>query len=166
MLVYGLRLLVALITFGVGVAASWLVSADRPTTFETRVLVDSVSEAHVFVADAPRGACDSKRRPRVVMGDVLSPRVVMGGVLNEKAVSKPEPAYPSAAKAAGVTGRVVVHVEVGEGGDVVTAEAIDGPSLLRDAAEEAARQAHFPPTRLSGEPVRVSGVVTYDFRLR
>jgi protein TonB len=90
----------------------------------------------------------------------------MGGVLNEKAVSKPQPAYPAAARAAGVTGRVVVHIEIGEDGDVVTAKAIDGPSLLRDAAEEAAHQAHFSPTRLSGEPVRVSGVVTYDFWLR
>jgi TonB family protein len=156
MLVYGLRLLVALITFGVGVAASWLVGSDRPARSENRVFVDRVSETRIFVADGPRSACDSKRRPRVVMG----------GVLNEKAVSKPQPAYPAAARAAGVTGRVVVHVEIGEGGDVATAEAIDGPSLLRDAAEEAARQARFSPTRLSGEPVRVSGVVTYDFWLR
>ena len=166
MLVYGLRLLVALITFGVGVAASWLVGSGRPATSETRILVDGVSETRVFVADVPRGACDSKRPPHLVMDGALSARIVMGGVLNEKAVSKPQPAYPAAARAAGVTGRVVVHVEIGEGGDVATAEAIEGPPLLRDAAEEAARQARFPPTRLSGEPVRVSGVVTYDFRLR
>jgi len=156
MLVYGLRLFVALITFGVGVAASWLIGFDRPARFEKRIFVDSVSETRVFVADAPRSACDLRRRTRVVMG----------GVLNEKAVSKPEPAYPPAARAAGVTGRVVVRIEIGETGDVVTAEAIDGPSLLRDAAEEAARQARFSPTRLSGEPVRVSGVITYDFWLR
>ena len=60
-------------------------------------------------------------------------------------------------------GAVAVQVLVDEGGNVIAASAVSGHPLLRAAAEEAARGATFAPTRLSGEPVKVSGVVTYNF---
>ena len=53
-----------------------------------------------------------------------------------------------------------------EEGKVIEAEAISGPEPLWAAAVEAARQARFPPTKLSGEPVRVTGVLTYNFVLQ
>ena len=91
--------------------------------------------------------------------------VVSGGVLNGKAVSKPQPAYPPVAKAAGASGTVTVQILVDEEGNVVSASAVSGHPLLQQAAVAAARQARFSPTRLSGQPVRVSGVVTYNFVL-
>jgi TonB family protein len=87
-------------------------------------------------------------------------------VLNSKAVSKPAPDYPAEAKAAGVQGTVSVLIEVDEAGNVTTAEALGGPAPLRDAAVAAARRAKFSQTRLSGRPVKVTGVVTYTFVLR
>ena len=92
--------------------------------------------------------------------------VVSGGVLNGKAVSKPAPEYPAEAKAAGAQGIVTVQILVDEEGNVVSATAVAGHPLLQDAAVRAARAARFSPTRLSGQPVRVSGVVTYNFVLR
>jgi TonB family protein len=92
--------------------------------------------------------------------------VVSGGVLNGKAVSKPAPEYPAEAKAAGARGVVTVQILVDEEGNVVSANAVAGHPLLQDAAVRAARAAKFSPTRLSGQPVRVSGVVTYNFVLR
>ena len=92
--------------------------------------------------------------------------VVSGGVLNGKAVSKPAPEYPAEAKAAGAQGTVTVQILVDEGGNVISARAVAGHPLLQDAAVRAARAARFSPTRLSGQPVRVSGVVTYNFVLR
>lgn len=88
---------------------------------------------------------------------------VSGGVLNGKAVSKPAPAYPPAARAVRASGTVTVQVTVDEGGDVVEAKAVGGHPLLRAAAEAAARQAKLTPTLLSGRPVKVSGTLTYDF---
>jgi TonB family protein len=90
-------------------------------------------------------------------------RAVSGGVLNGKAVSKPEPAYPPTARAARASGAVVVQITVDESGRVVSASAVSGHPLLRQAAEQAARQARFTPTLLSGKPVRVTGTITYNF---
>lgn len=87
-------------------------------------------------------------------------------VLNSKAVSKPAPEYPAEAKAAGIQGTVSVLIEVDEAGSVTEAEALGGPAPLRDAAVAAARRAKFLQTRLSGRPVKVTGIVTYTFALR
>ncbi|HEX8499649.1 MAG TPA: energy transducer TonB [Pyrinomonadaceae bacterium] len=158
MLVHGLRLLVALVTFAAGVAASWLLGSDRPAKMERRGVADTtVVSVLTTTPDEPPPP------PRVACRANLRQRVVAGGVLNVKAVSRPAPVYPPAARAAGVSGTVAVQVEVDEDGDVASAEAVSGPLLLRGAAEEAARGARFSPTLLSGEPVRVSGVVTYNF---
>ncbi len=88
---------------------------------------------------------------------------ISGGALDEKATSKPEPAYPAVAKAANASGKVVVQVTVDEQGNVVSAAAVSGHPLLRAAAQQAARQAHFAPTLLSGRPVKVNGTLSYDF---
>lgn len=86
-----------------------------------------------------------------------------GGVLNGKATSLPAPDYPSAARAIKATGSVSVQVLIGEDGSIITATAISGNPLLRAAAVSAAKQAKFSPTRLEGVPVKVSGIITYNF---
>jgi TonB family protein len=92
--------------------------------------------------------------------------IVSGGVLNGKAIKKPQPRYPAGAKAAGQQGVVTVLITVDEEGNVVSAKAVSGAPLLRAAGEEAARGAKFTPTTVCGHPVKVSGVVTYNFVLQ
>jgi len=92
--------------------------------------------------------------------------IVSGGVLNGKAISKPQPAYPPIAKAARAQGTVTVQIVVDESGRVISASAVSGHPLLQQAAVAAARQARFSPTLLSGQPVKVSGVITYNFVLQ
>lgn len=92
--------------------------------------------------------------------------IVSGGVLNGRAISKPVPPYPQEAKAARASGTVTVQIVIDEEGTVTSATAASGHPLLRAAAEQAALQARFPQTRLSGQPVKVSGVVTYNFVLQ
>lgn len=94
-----------------------------------------------------------------------APKTVSGGVLNGKATSLPKPAYPAAAKAVRASGAVSVQVLISESGSVISANAVSGHPLLRAAAEGAARGARFSPTLLSGQPVKVSGVITYNFGL-
>lgn len=91
------------------------------------------------------------------------PKTVSGGVLNGKAVSLPKPAYPPAARAVRAAGAVSVQVLIDETGRVVSASAAGGHPLLQAAAVSAARQARFSPTLLSGQPVKVSGIITYNF---
>jgi len=92
--------------------------------------------------------------------------IVSGGVLNGRAISKPQPAYPPIAKAARASGTVTVQIVVDESGRVISASAVSGHPLLQQAAVSAARNARFSPTLLSGQPVKVSGVITYNFVLQ
>ena len=88
---------------------------------------------------------------------------ISGGVLNGKAISLPKPAYPPIARAAHASGTVVVQVTIDENGSVIAAHAVSGHPLLQGAAVGAARQARFSPTKLSGQPVKVTGVIQYNF---
>lgn len=85
------------------------------------------------------------------------------GVLNAKALSMPKAVYSEEAKRLKLKGRVTVRVVVDENGKVTSALAMDGPAPLRQAAEEAARQATFKPMTEGGIVTRMTGVLTYDF---
>lgn len=93
------------------------------------------------------------------------PKTISGGVLNGRATNLPKPYYPAAAATEKADGAVSVKVLIDEAGNVVSAEAVSGHMLLRGAAVDAARLARFSPTMLSGVPVKVSGVITYNFVL-
>lgn len=121
---------------------------------------DTPEDASGAVGDEPPAPADEPQNAAPNDGDTIS-----GGVLNGKAISKPQPLYPSLAKAARTQGTVAVKVVVDETGSVVSAEAVSGHPLLRAAAVAAARQAKFSPTLLSGKPVKVSGLLTYNFVL-
>jgi TonB family protein len=155
---FTLRLFVAILTFGVGIAASSLLNFN------------SSRKTHRCATPAPAAvlvASPSSDEPPPPPKHFGNPEgfVVNGGILNGKAISKPEPVYPPIAKAARVQGTVRVLVVVDENGEVITAQAANGHPLLQQAAEAAARQARLSPTFLSGRPVGVSGTLTYNFSL-
>jgi len=91
------------------------------------------------------------------------PLKISGGVLNGKAMNLPTPPYPSAAKAVRASGVVNVQITTDESGNVISVSAVSGHPLLRAAAEQAARNSTFAPTLLSGQPVKVTGVIVYNF---
>jgi TonB family protein len=90
-------------------------------------------------------------------------RLIEGGRLNGKAVNLPKPDYPATARAANAEGLVEVRITIDEEGNVVAAKAVSGHPLLQAAAVSAAREAKFTPTRIDGQPVRVTGLITYNF---
>lgn len=85
------------------------------------------------------------------------------GVLNGKAEALQKPSYPAAAKAVRAGGMVAVQVIIAEDGTIYSATSISGHPLLRRASEVAACGSRFTPTLLSGQPVKVSGIITYNF---
>ena len=91
------------------------------------------------------------------------PKTISGGVVNGKATNLVQPAYPPAARAVRASGAVNVQVTIDEKGNVVAASAVSGHPLLRASAVQAARSSKFSPTMLSGKPVRVTGVIVYNF---
>lgn len=112
--------------------------------------------------DATTQDADTRRAP---LPDIAGMTVTSGGVLNGKAIAKPQPVYPRIARAARAQGTVTVQIIVDEEGYVIAASAVSGHPLLQQASVFAARQARFTPTTLEGQPVKVSGVITYNFIL-
>ena len=87
------------------------------------------------------------------------------GVLNGSALSLPPPAYPDNARRTSIEGTVDVEVLIDENGKVLSAKVISGPAVLRDSAVQAALRARFTPTKLSGQPVKVTGKIVYNFKM-
>lgn len=114
-------------------------------------------------SQSPVVKLDSEPPPAPAPRPILKP--VSGGVLNGTALNLPPPTYPESAKRLRTSGLVTVEVIVDETGKVISAEATTGPALLRDVAVQAALRARFSPTKLSGQPVKVSGVINYKFAL-
>ncbi len=84
-------------------------------------------------------------------------------VLNGKALSLVKPSYPPQARAAHVSGTVLVWVSIDETGKVVSASTLSGPILLRATSLQAAKLARFSPTIFNGKAVRVTGIIFYSF---
>jgi TonB family protein len=114
----------------------------------------------VFMAPPPTSV------PPADTGAETSKKItVSGGVLQGKAIKKVQPPYPPIAKAARASGPVQVQVTISETGEVIEASVISGHPLLREAALQAARQWLFQPTELSAVPVKVQGILTFNFTL-
>lgn len=73
------------------------------------------------------------------------------------------PAYPLMAVASNTSGTVVIEAQVNAAGEVVSARAVDGHSLLRQAAENAARRWRFTP--VAGGASTHAVTLTFIFRI-
>lgn len=91
---------------------------------------------------------------------------VSTGVLISKVVSLPPPAYPAMAKQIRLQGVVSIQILVDEHGKVISAQAVSGHPILTGPSKDAAMRARFTPTVLNGQPVKVQGVITYNFVLQ
>ncbi len=120
------------------------------------------SEADVAAKSTPTQAYQMPAQP--IESGTSTKQNVSGGVIDGKVLSLPKPVYPSVALARGVFGKVVVEIMLDEQGRVIDARAISGNPLLRVTAVAAARQARFEPTLLSGQPVKATRLIDYDFR--
>jgi len=142
-------------------------NTDRPMTDSNERVItqtegvgdtDQTKPASVEDNDEPKIATPTpKPTPKPV------PKTVSGGVVNSKATNLVKPTYPQAARAVRASGAVNVQVTISENGSVISASAVSGHPLLRQAAESAARSSKFSPTLLSGQPVKVTGVIVYNF---
>ena len=86
-----------------------------------------------------------------------------GGVLNGMALSLPRPAYPPAARRMRAGGVVIIEVTIDESGKVIKAQTVCGHPVLAQASIESALAARFSPTKLSGKPITVKGIIVYNF---
>src|SRR6476620_8889411 len=92
-----------------------------------------------------------------------SGRGPLPGSLLSKAIKLGKPIYPAAARAVRASGAVQVQVLIDEDGNIFLAQAAGGHPLLQSASVTAACSSQFSPTLLNGQPVKVSGIITYNF---
>lgn len=93
-------------------------------------------------------------------------RTVAGGLLHGRAVKKVQPVYPPEAKATRGAGVAKIRVLISEEGNVIDAEVLECPDVLRDSALAAVRLWVFRPTELGGIPVKLEGILTLKFAPR
>ncbi len=86
-------------------------------------------------------------------------------VLQGKAIERRTPPYPELPRQIKLGGEVSVEVIISPEGRVESARAVSGHPMLVKAAVDAARGWRFEPTLLNGLPVRVTGVITFVFKL-
>jgi periplasmic protein TonB len=91
---------------------------------------------------------------------------VGGNVKPPRLISSPAPEYPQLAKAAKISGTVVIDAVIDEKGNVVEAHVISGPGLLIPAAMKAITSWRYEPTYLDGEPIEVRMHVDVNFLLQ
>ena len=74
-----------------------------------------------------------------------------------KALRLPKPMYT------GIPGVASVRVLIGESGEVISAGTVRGNPRLHASSRMAACEARFPPTVVDGKPVKVTGLITYEY---
>ena len=92
------------------------------------------------------------------------PQLVSAGLLSGRETKRVTPAYPPSAKTHNVIGTVRVFAIVDENGKIWVTNS-EGPTMLRAAAEAAARNWIFPPSTFNGKPVRIAGYLDFEFKL-
>jgi periplasmic protein TonB len=103
---------------------------------------------------------------RVAPTKPKGPIQVSENVTPPVAISNSQPAYPADAKAAGIEGTVVVKYVVTETGAVTNITIVRGPPEFHAAVMAAMRTWRFRPATLDGQPVSVSRVIRFPFRIR
>ena len=94
----------------------------------------------------------------------VRPESIDLGQLNaSQAVRLVKPIYSAVAMRSGIYGKVVVNLTLDEEGNVKSADATTGPSILRSAAEDAARRSKFKPAMLNNIPIKATATIVYNF---
>jgi len=115
------------------------------------------------IGEAYRKQQRERERQEAIAAGRPVPLMIKGGVLNGRAISLAKPQYPGIAKKKRATGSCSIEVLVDETGKVIQAGAVNGLDFFQRESRLAACASRFSPTLLEGKPVKVSGVITYNF---
>ena len=133
--------------------ASQILAQDQPQTERPKSEIDRLLE-------------EAKARGEVILGTCLEncdEKATVQGVESGRALEMPKPEYPAIARMANASGQVQVRVIIDVDGTVIAAAAVSGHPLLQAASVDAARRTRFSVTKVNGEPVKVTGALTYNF---
>lgn len=101
---------------------------------------------------------------RDLLGYTGDTKYIFGGAVGGKAINLAKPHYPKEAKEVKAQGSINVQVLIDESGKVILAKAIcPSNSSLAKVSEQAALNSQFMPTTISNKPVKITGVIVYNF---
>lgn len=140
-----------------------------------------IQRAKQYLAKAPGASCTvqgsfvSSMRMHVVEagaqatrapGDALPKGVnISAEAAHNLLIQKTPPVYPPIAKAARVSGTVVLNCIIGKDGLIKELSVASGPDMLRQAALDAVQKWVYKPYLFNGEPVEVKTTVNVIFTL-
>jgi protein TonB len=90
---------------------------------------------------------------------------ISAGVAVGMLLQKTQPVYPPIAKAARVSGTVVIQATISKTGAIEGLKVVSGPAMLQQAAIDAVRSWRYRPYLLNNEPVEVETTVNVIFTL-
>jgi protein TonB len=90
---------------------------------------------------------------------------ISGGVAQGMLLNRTQPLYPPIAKAARVSGTVVLQATISKTGTIENLRVISGPAMLQSSALDAVRSWRYRPYLLNGDPVEVETTVNVVFTL-
>jgi protein TonB len=80
-------------------------------------------------------------------------------------LQKTQPIYPPIAKAARVSGTVVLQAKISKTGQIEDLHVVTGPAMLQQAAIDAVKTWRYRPYLLNNDPVEVETTVNVIFTL-
>jgi periplasmic protein TonB len=152
------------------------VKTDKPSVAENAVLTSAAGASGAVAPDVAANVAKTRARtsgekPAEAVQAPASPATSAAapmksvGSLVDIATKKVPPVYPQMAKTMRVGGVVRIDLVVDEQGSVVSANAVQGPDMLKRAAMDAVKQWKFKPLVVDGQPTKASGFVNFNFSL-
>jgi TonB family protein len=142
-------------------ASQIVLEPSRESSQNMTLKVGAVTEEVNVVAERT-----AKLLPAETVGNPA--RVRLGGDIQApKLLNKVQPVYPTAAKAAGIEGTVILHAIIGMEGNPLSLRVMNSqvdPELAR-AAVEAVSKWRYRPTLLNGDPIEVDTTIMVNFKL-
>jgi protein TonB len=168
------RFVVAVVVVSAGWAGPAFAQASgapQPTLLQliemARAAVEQgrASEAEGLLMQAVTRMREERLAARASQGIEPGQAVRIGGDIREPLkIRDVKPVYPEIARAAAVSGIVILEIRIDTEGSVTDARVLRSIALLDQAALDAVYQWRFTPTVLNGQAVPVIMTVTVNFR--
>ena len=104
------------------------------------------------------GTSNSKTEPDIKL-------VIPAAAAQRRLIEKSTPNYPPIAKAARVSGTVVLRATISKTGSIKELQVMSGPGMLKQAALDAVKAWKYKPYTVDNEPVEVETTVAVVFAL-
>ena len=87
------------------------------------------------------------------------------GVMHSLLIQQTIPIYPPIAKAARISGTVVLHAVISKTGSITELHLISGPAMLQQSALDAVKNWKYRPYQLNNQPVEVQTTINVIYTL-